>query len=80
MSYSDANDEECDGFTSEALARTVALSFTALDLLTTGANRTEPNAALLEDLQSIMEGAATRAALELATTAVVEAIATKNWV
>jgi hypothetical protein len=41
-----------------------------------GANRTDPNAALLDDLQSITDGAATRAALELATTALVDAMAT----
>jgi len=70
----DTNDKGAR-ITSAALARTLALTFTAPDLLTTGAKRTEPNAELLEDLQhSITEGAATRAALEL-TTAVVDAIA-----
>jgi hypothetical protein len=41
-----------------------------------GANRTDPNAELLDDLQSITDGAATRAAPELATTALVDAMAT----
>jgi hypothetical protein len=61
---------------SEALARTTALTLTAADLDTMGANRTLPNAALLADRHSIAGVDATKAAaLQVETIAVDDAIA-----
>lgn len=65
---------EAGVFTSEALARTAALTRTAPALLTTGAKRTEAKAGLEADRHSMSE-AATTAALEPATAMVVDAIA-----